>query len=140
MSYYADLQHTPLFRINNQVPPGNVKYGYTEDTEQLVRSQRNSQGIVVAATIGRRLVKLNNLEWPHMTRSEFEWLQEQVAKFYCDVYYYDSREGDFITRQFYWGDLSAEPWKFENRDGPNGILRPSEYINVKVNLIDCGKS
>lgn len=136
MAGYADLQHVPLFRINGETPPGNVKYGYTEDTEQLVQSQRNTKGVVVAKVIGRRLVKLNNLEWPHMTRSEFEWLQRQVAKFYCDVYYYDSRKGNYITRQFYWGDLSAEPWKF---DRSSGILKPSEYINVKVNLIDCGK-
>lgn len=138
MSGYADLDHKPLFLINGQIPPGNVKYGYTEDTEQLVQSQRNSQGVVVAKTIGRRLVKLNNLEWPHMTLSEFRWLQTQVAQFYCIVYYYDSRIGDYIERQFYWGDLSAEPWKF-NRNSVTGLLRPSEYINVRVNLIDCGR-
>ena len=55
---YAGLTHTPLFLINNQTPPSNVKYGYTEDTEQLVKSQRNSQGVVIAKTVGRRLLKL----------------------------------------------------------------------------------
>ena len=136
MSGYANLQHVPLLKINGQYPPKNVKYGYTEDTEQLVRQQRNSQGIVVADVIGRRLVKFNNLEWPHMTREEFEWLQNQIAEFYCDLYYYDTREGKFISRQFYWGDVSAEPWKF---DRSGSLLIPTEYINVKVNLIDCGK-
>lgn len=136
---YAGLKHMPLFLINGQAPPGNVKYGYTEDTEQLVKSQRNSQGVVVATKVNERLVKFNNLEWPYMTREDFEWLQEEVAKFYCDVKYYDSRRKGIVTRQFYWGDLSAEPFEFD-RDSSSGVLIPSSYINVKVNLIDCGKN
>lgn len=134
---YAGIKHMPLFLINGSAPPGNVKYGYTEDTEQLVKSQRNSEGVVVATKINRRLVKFNNLEWPYMTRDDFEWLQKQVAEFYCQVTYYDSREGSVITRKFYWGDLSAEPFEFD-RDDYRGVLIPKSYINVKVNLIDCG--
>lgn len=88
---YAGLQHTPLFKINGQTVPRNVKYGYTEDTEQLVKSQRNSQGVVVAEVVGRRLLKFNNLEWPIMTKSEYAWLQNQIAQFYCQLTYYDAR-------------------------------------------------
>ena len=47
-------------------------------------------------------------------------------------------EGRFVTKKFYWGDFSAEPWKFI-RDTDNGLLVPAWYINVKVNLIDCGE-
>lgn len=128
----------PLFLINNDVPPANVRYGYTEDTEQLVKSQRNSQGVVVATKVNDRLVKFNNLEWPYMTREQFEWLQDKVAEFYCTIKYYDTRYKAVVQKKFYWGDLSAEPFEFD-RDYFRGVLRPMSYINVKVNLIDCGE-
>ena len=162
---YEDHRHMPLFLINGMIPPDNVKYGYTEDTEQLVKSQRNSQGVVIAKKVGtdggKRLLKFNNLEWPLMPNSDYRWLQEQIEKFYCYLTYYDSRAGyqsmgrdpfsgeqiystgvqtagRVVTKKFYWGDFSAEPWKFE-RDTDIGVLVPSYYINVKVNLIDCGE-
>lgn len=156
---YEDHRHMPLFLINKMIPPDNVKYGYTEDTEQLVKSQRNSQGVVVAKKVGtdggKRLLKFNNLEWPLLPNSDYRWLQEQIEKFYCYITYYDARAGyvatnendysvgvqttgGFVTKKFYWGDFSAEPWQFV-RDTNNGLLVPSYYINVKVNLIDCGE-
>lgn len=158
-----DHRHMPLFLINKHIPPDNVKFGYTEDTEQLVKSQRNSKGVVVAKKVGeaydnsmgKRLMKFNNLEWPLMANSDYRWLQEQIEKFYCYITYYDARAGyqpvqgnnystgiqttgGFVTKKFYWGDFSAEPWQFA-RDIKYGILVPSWYINVKVNLIDCGE-
>lgn len=160
---YEDHRHMPLFLINGMIPPDNFRYGYTEDTEQLVKSQRNSKGVVVAQKVGesydnsngKRLLKFNNLEWPILPNSDYRWLQEQIEKFYCYVTYYDSRAGytatnendysqgvqttgGFVTKKFYWGDFSAEPWKFY-RDTDLDLLVPSYYINVKVNLIDCGE-
>lgn len=156
---YEDHRHMPLFLINGMIPPDNFKYGYTEDTEQLVKSQRNSQGVVVAKKVGtdggKRLLKFNNLEWPILPNSDYRWLQEQIEKFYCYITYYDARAGytatnendysvgvqttgGFVTKKFYWGDFSAEPYLFI-RDTDFGLLVPSYYINVKVNLIDCGE-
>lgn len=160
---YEDHRHMPLFLINGHIPPDNVRYGYTESTEQLVKSQRNSKGVVVAKKVGeaydnstgKRLMKFDGLEWPLLPNSDYRWLQEQIEKFYCYITYYDARAGyqpmtgndystgaqttgGFVTKKFYWGDFSAEPWKFV-RDTENGLLVPSYYINVKVNLIDCGE-
>ena len=167
---YMDLRHMPLFLINKHIPPNNVRFGYTESTEQLVRSQRNSKGVVVAEKVGtyydnsngKRLMKFDNLEWPIMANTDYRWLQEQIEKFYCFVTYYDARKGfdrfyegdrptestDYsnglyttggvVTKKFYWGDFSAEPFKFY-RDVSIGLLKPKWYINVKVNLIDCGE-
>ena len=160
---YEDHRHMPLFLINGMIPPDNFKYGYTESTEQLVKSQRNSKGVVVAEKVGepydnssgKRLLKFDGLEWPILPNSDYRWLQEQIEKFYCYVTYYDSRAGyqpiqgnnystgvqttgGFVTKKFYWGDFSAEPWQFI-RDTKAGILIPAYYINVKVNLIDCGE-
>ena len=164
-----DHRHMPLFLINGMIPPDNFRYGYTEDTEQLVKSQRNSKGVVIAQKVGenfdnysgKRLLKFNNLEWPILPNSDYRWLQEQIEKFYCYITYYDARygyqpmgvdpfsgkelyatgvqtTGGFLTKKFYWGDFSAEPWKFE-RNTDNGLLVRSVYTNVKLNLIDCGE-
>ena len=160
---YEDHRHMPLFLINKHIPPDNFRYGYTEDTEQLVKSQRNSKGVVVAEKVGesydnstgKRLLKFNNLEWPILPESDYRWLQEQIEKFYCYVTFWDHRAGytpirngnysigaqttgGFVTKKFYWGDFSAEPWKFY-RDTDLDLLVPSVYINVRVNLIDCGE-
>ena len=158
-----DIRHMPLFLINKHIPPSNVKFGYTESTEQLVKSQRNSKGVVVAQKVGenydhssgKRLMKFDNLEWPLMSNQDYRWMQEQIEKFYCYITFYDSRagyqpmtgvdyseglrtSGGFVTKKFYWGDFSAEPFQFV-RDTDNGLLVPKWYINVKVNLIDCGE-
>ena len=158
-----DHRHMPLFLINKHIPPDNVRYGYTESTEQLVKSQRNSKGVVVAQKVGsaydnstgKRLLKFDSLEWPLLPESDYRWLQEQIEKFYCYITFWDHRAGyqpiqgndystgtqttgGFVTKKFYWGDFSAEPWKFY-RDTDLDILVPSWYINVKVNLIDCGE-
>lgn len=143
-----DHRHMPLFLINGDIPPDNFRYGYTEDTEQLVQSQRNSRGVVVSKVIGDRLLKFNNLEWPMMSNSDYRWLQKQIAGFYCYITYYDARadvggspnhtSGGIVTKKFYFGDFSAEPWQFV-RDTDYGILIPDMYINVKVNIIDCGE-
>ena len=163
MYQYADLRHMPLFLINKHIPPSNVRFGYTESTEQLVRSQRNSKGVVVAEKIGetydnstgKRLMKFDNLECPLMANTDYRWLQEQIEKFYCYITYYDARagyepmtgtsyseglytQGGVVTKKFYWGDFSAEPFKFY-RHVDTGLLIPKWYINVKVNLIDCGE-
>lgn len=160
---YEDHRHMPLFLINKHLPPDNFRYGYTEDTEQLVKSQRNSQGVVVAKKVGakygnykgQRLLKFNNLEWPYLPEWDYRWLQEQIEKFYCYVTYWDHRAGltqtsesdysvgvqttgGFVTKKFYWGDFSAEPYEFY-RDTDHDLLVPASYINVKVNLIDCGE-
>lgn len=160
---YEDHRHMPLFLINGHIPPDNVRYGYTESTEQLVKSQRNSKGVVVAKKVGetydnstgKRLLKFDNLEWPLLPESDYRWLQEQIEKFYCYITFWDARAGyqpisggnystgvqttgGFVTKKFYWGDFSAEPWKFI-RDTDLDLLVPSWYINVKVNLIDCGE-
>lgn len=48
----------PLFLINGMIPPDNVRYGYTESTEQLVKSQRNSKGVVVAKKLEKPTITL----------------------------------------------------------------------------------
>ena len=119
---YEDHRHMPLFLINGMIPPDNVRYGYTESTEQLVKSQRNSKGVVVAKKVGeaydnstgKRLLKFDGLEWPILPNSDYRWLQEQIEKFYCYLTFYDARAG--------YQPMGVDPFS----------------DNTK-NLIDCGE-
>lgn len=123
----------------------NPAIGYNEQTEQLVRSTRNANGQVVSQKINRRLNKFENLYWPYLSRQSVQWLRKQIAKFDCNLTYWDDESGQFITRQFYWGDFSATPCEWETvrigyyPDGrPRYMKRPVWYKDVKCNLIDKG--
>lgn len=119
----------------------NPAIGYNELSEQLVKSTRNARGEVVAQTINRRLSKFDNLYWPYMSRVNLVELKKEIAKFNCDITYYDDEKDAFITRQYYWGDFSATPCEWEtvwiSRIGKY-MKRPVWYKDVKCNLIDKG--
>ena len=54
----------------------------------------------------------------------------------CIFYsYWDDYENAEITRDFYFGDSSATPFRFE--DSTN-VLKPTHYRDCKVNIIDMG--
>lgn len=123
----------------------NPAIGYSEASEQLVESTRNAKGQVVAQTINRRLNKFDNLYWPYMSRVNLTELKKEIAKFECDLTYWDDEDETYRTRKFYWGDFSATPCEWElvrlndQRDSsgrPIYFKRPIWYKDVKVNLID----
>lgn len=100
-------------------------------------------GQVVAQTINRRLNKFENLTWPYLSRYDVNWLKKQIAKFKCEIWYWDDENEQFIKRQFYWGDFSATPCEWETVRYTAGgnhlyIKRPVWYKDVKCNLIDMG--
>ena len=142
--YDSELNETNTYNTIN-----NPAIGYTEQSEQLVRSTRNAKGEVVAQLINRRLNKFDNLYWPYMSRVNLAELKQEIKKFYCDISYWDDEQELYITRKFYWGDLSATPCEWETvrlenhgipkRDTlgrPIYIKRPIWYKDVKCNLID----
>lgn len=124
-----------LFKFNGEPIPGNPARGYLEQSQQLVEDARNSNGQVVSQPINRRLRKFDSLKWPYLTRSQVTWLKQKVANFTVDLTYYDSEDDRVVTRKFYFGDMSAEPFEWD-RSGE--ILIPTHYINVSVNIIDMG--
>lgn len=151
--------HAPLFLINGRKMPyinptdyievDGVRYSctanpaqeYQEKTEQLVKSTRNALGQVVAQPINRRLLKFENLKWPFLSREQVTWLKQQIANFDCILTYFDSEEGEWMSRKFYWGDFSATPcdWETIRIDTfPYFYKRPRRYKDVSVNLIDMG--
>lgn len=140
--YDAGLKETHDYNTVN-----NPAIGYTEMSEQLVKSTRNANGQVVAQKINRRLNKFDNLYWPYMSRVNINELKKEIAKFECNLTYWDDEAEAYITRKFYWGDFSATPCEWEtvrlegHRDHlgrPVYFKRPIWYKDVKVNLIDMG--
>ena len=132
-----DKEH-PLWNTVN-----NPAIGYTEQSEQLVRSTRNAKGQVVADVINRRINKFENLYWPYLSRYDVNWLKKQIAKFNCNLTYWDDEKEQVMTREFYWGDFEATPCEWETVKHYVGnnyfyIKRPIWYKDVKCNLIDKG--
>ena len=130
----------------------NPAIGYSEKSEQLVKSTRNAKHQVVSQVVNRRLNKLDNLYWPYMSRVNLTELKKEIAKFECRLSYYDTEVDKWITRRYYWGDFEATPceWELVRLDRTPGvperdhlgkpiyIKRPLWYKDVKCNLIDMG--
>ena len=101
----------------------NPAIGYQEKSEQLVKSTRNANGQVVSQTINRRLNKFENLYWPYLSRYDVNWLKKQIAKFECELRYWDDEcEWETIKHTAGGEYLYAK--------------RPIWYKDVKCNLID----
>ena len=69
--------------------------------------------------------------------------KKQIAKFECELWYWDDEYEQFIKRKFYWGDFEATPCEWETVKYYAGseytyIKRPIWYRDVKCNLIDMG--
>lgn len=107
--------------------------------QQLVDSGRNALGQVVAQTINRRLLKVNELHWLYLSREEWELILNEVNKFHATVTVYDPGSGGFVTRQMYWGDAEGTPLTYERDEDGNVTGVPHDFINCKANLIDMGK-
>lgn len=76
-----------------------------------------------------------------MSRVNVNWLKKEIAKFYCDLSYWDDELEQFVTRKYYWGDFEATPceWETVRITGTDRYFkRPIWYKDVKCNLIDCG--
>lgn len=130
----------------NYYTVNNPAIGYTEQSEQLVRSTRNAKGQVVSQKINRRINKFENLYWPYLSRKSVNWLKKEIAKFDCTIGFWDDESESFVEREYYWGDFEATPCEWETFDTgkkfPDGrpfyAKRPTWYKDVKCNLIDKG--
>ena len=101
---------------------------------QLVDSGRNALGQVVAQKIGgRRLLKLDSLQWSYLTASEWSTILTEIEKFEGTVKFWDARTNDWFEEKVYWGDASEEPFEINTTTGE--ILT---YRNCKCNIIDMG--
>lgn len=125
------------------------KRGLSLDVMTIVDSARNANGVVVGQKIGRDQQKLNSMEWPYLTAAQWKTvLQFFRPGFYAYVKYISPETNGLTTRKMYPGDRSAEPWMMDvgnptqiDPDHPEiYMVKPTHYINCKVNLIDVGKN
>ena len=100
----------------------------------IVDSARNANAVVVGQVVGREQQKLKNLEWAYLTAEQWSAILKEFSNFYVTVSYPDMVNNTWTTRKMYPGDRTAEPFHLD----PVTQL-PIDYINCKVNLIDCGE-
>lgn len=103
-------------------------------TGTIVDSARNANAVVVGQVVGREQQKLDRLEWAYLTAEQWSSILKEFKNFYVTVTYPDMVNNTWTTRKMYPGDRTAEPFHLD----PVTQL-PIDYINCKVNLIDCGE-
>ena len=103
-------------------------------TATIVDSARNANAVVVGQVVGREQQKIDNLEWAYLTAEQWSSLLQEFRNFYVMVTYPDMVNNTWTTRKMYPGDRTAEPFHLDQE-----TQLPIDYINCKVNLIDCGE-
>ena len=122
-----------FIRINGREYPC-PRRGLEMMVATIVDSTRNANAVVVGQVVGREQQKLNNLEWAYLTAEQWSAILKEFSNFYGTVSYPDMVNNTWTTRKMYPGDRTAEPFHLD----PVTQL-PIDYINCKVNLIDCGE-
>jgi len=122
-----------FIKINGKTFP-QPKRGLEMITSTLVNAGRNANGVMVGQKVGREVQKLNNLEWGYLTAEQWSEILREFDNFYVTVSYPDMVTNQWTTRKMYPGDRTATPLFLDEKTG-----LPKDYINCKVNLIDCGE-
>lgn len=117
----------------NGNPLPSPKRGVTPTVTTLVNSGRNANGVVVAQKIGRDQYKIDNLEFPWLSASEWSRILKILDHFFVYVTFYDPVTNGRKTVRMYVGNRTAEPYWVDS-DG-----KPLFYRNCKFNLIDTGE-
>lgn len=99
----------------------------------LVNSARNANAIVTAQKIGRDQEK-TEMSWNYLEKEEWEeLLRFWDQNFFFEFTYYSRVDGRKITRKFYIGDRTDQPFQVDE----SGI--PTAYRDCKANVIDTGE-
>ena len=122
-----------IIKINGHEYPA-PKRGLDPMVATIVDAGRNANGVTVGQKIGRDQQKLNNLVWPHLKAEQWAALLQEFENFYVTVTYCNPVTNDWTTRKMYPGDRHGEPYFIDPV-----TKKPTDYINCKVNLIDCGE-
>lgn len=97
---------------------------------QTVDSGRNTNNAVVGQLVGRKLWKINNLQWNGLDAETWKEMQDALEPFYVPVTFTgDDNERHTIT--MYPSDTTGHPLFL------NGV-QYKNYESCKFNLIDCG--
>lgn len=119
------------FLIINGVKMPCPAPGFTIVRSQAVDAGRNTYGVVVGQKIGRKLWKIENLQWNGLDADQWKMIQDALAPFYVYVTF----TGDDNIRhtvKMYPSDTKGEPLFL------NGVAYKN-YRTCSFNLIDCGE-
>lgn len=104
------------------------------ETAVNVDSARNQNGVMVGQIVGNPIDK-QSMTFSVMRREKWwainEWLTTNGIKFWC--HYFNHNLGRWMTKQFYCGNRTCEPYMV-NAD--TGV--PAFYRNCKINVIALG--
>jgi hypothetical protein len=105
-----------------------------QHTVTTVDSARMADGVLRAKKIGRDQSKVE-LTWAALKPEQWsKMLKIFDENFYFNIRYFDMVQNDWITRRFYVGDRSAQPFMVDKNTG-----RPRYWLNCQANVIDTGE-
>lgn len=118
-----------LIIVNGVALPPPVR-GMEIISTQAVDAGRNTKGAVVGQLVGRRMWKINNLQWNGLDAETWATIQGLFSDFYVKVTF-TGTDNQRHTLSMYPSDMTGKPFQL------NGISY-SIYETCKFNLIDCG--
>lgn len=124
------IQRASDFLIVNGVKFPCPAPGMTVVSTQAVSAGRNAKGAVVGDLVGRRMWKINNLQWGGLDAETWAAMKEALEPFYVPVTFTGD---DNIRRTIYMypGDTESRPLFLED-------IFYKNYETCKFNLIDAG--
>lgn len=97
-----------------------------------VNSGRNAQNEVIGEKVGRTVIKYNNLRWAWLTADEWSLICGLFSNFFVTAKIWSPVDNKFINVKMYPGDRTGEIYWLDNKG------KPKNFVNCKVNIIDCG--
>lgn len=119
--------------INGVAFPYPDRESGLQSVQTIVDSARNANGVMVGERVGRDMGKIE-LTWSVLTPEMWSQMLQIFSNFTFSLRYLDMVTNDWVTRTFYVGDRSAQPFLCDPETG-----RPKYYLNCKANVIDVGR-
>lgn len=116
----------------------NIKFPYPsrdsglQTVSTFVDSARTADGVMRGERIGRDVSKIE-LQWSALKPDVWAKMLREFEKFIFTVKYIDMVKNDWVTRTFYVGDRTAQPFLIDKTTN-----KPTWYLNCKANIIDVG--
>ena len=110
-----------------------------QTTVTTVDSARMADGVLRAKKIGRDQSKVE-LTWAALTAEQWSTMLKifdgvgDGEEFVFTLRYFSMVENDWVSRKFYVGDRSAQPFMVDKKTG-----RPRYWISCQANVIDTGR-
>lgn len=131
MSSKGRFDKSNLILINGSPLPPPAR-GMEIVTSITVDAGRNASNEVVGQQIGRKLWKINNLQWNGLSADAWAYIKGLLAPFFVKVTFTgDDKKRHTVT--MYTGDATGTPYSISGTSY-------EMYESCKVNLIDCGKT